>query len=109
VIACLSSAVPIAVNADEPEALVAGARIRVTRRADASGERTRMTGDLLADDADTLTIDSGRRGVVRIPRSAVEALEVSRGANHRKGALIGGAAGVTAAVLFVASGDADVG
>jgi hypothetical protein len=66
--------------------------------------RTLLTGEVVASDADTLTLRLDRRDVrVSVPRTALEQLDVSRGRRAHgtlKGAALGGAIGAVGGAVL---------
>lgn len=87
---------------EPPQDLIPGTRVRVTAPALAPKP---LVGTIkkLSDDAIDLAV-KGRDDVISVPRASVIRLEVSRGRNRGKGALIGGAALATVGIVWGAVG-----
>ncbi len=88
---------------DRQVQLLPGTRIRVS----VSGASRRLTGELMAVDETTLTLDADYRGTMRIPRRTVKKLEASIGRRNRarEGAIVAAAIGVVKLVDSCSSGD----
>lgn len=94
-------------EAEKPQDLAPGVRVRVTAPTVAPGP---LVGTVRSLSADAIEIAvKGREGTIQMPRASVLRLEVSRGRNRGKGALIGAATLATAGIVVGAVGCRDSG
>ncbi len=96
----------LALIAQEPASVPAGARVRLTT--DAAASSLPLVGTLVSIDSDSLVLAvAGRAAPLAVPRPSVKGLEVSRGIRRSTGAgaALGGGLGLAAGLAIGWSAD----